>query len=223
LDGRLNADDKQKIRELYESRLAQFGCDVRTVGWKDRHDQWRRFSVLCRGLQLEGKRILDVGCGLGDFVAYLDERGGKRCDYIGVDIAPKLVQEATKRFGGEGRRFLTADLLDGGDIGTFDIVLLSGTLSPRVADNLAMAERMIAMMFKACREVAAVNFLSTYVDYQLPKNFHYRPEVMFAYARSLTRWVSLYHDYPLYEFTLQLFRRPNDDEAPGSANQTTAP
>jgi SAM-dependent methyltransferase len=200
----LTAEDKRRILELYEGRLAQFGHDVRTVGWGSKQDQQLRFSALCRDLDFEKRRVLDVGCGLGDLVAFMDERAIRDYDYVGIDISAKLIQEAAKRFGGDKRRFVVADLLDGPELGEFDIVVSSGALSFRVADNLALAKQMIAKMFASSRHAVAVNFLSTYVDYQLPKNFHYEPGTMFSYARSLTRWVRLYHDYPLYEFTLHL-------------------
>jgi SAM-dependent methyltransferase len=213
LDRALSADDKKRIVDLYEGRFEQFGWDVRTVGWSSKSDQKLRFSVLCRGLHLAGRKILDVGCGLGDFVAFLDESGAENYDYLGIDISPKLVAEAEKRYGGSGRRFAVLDLLDERHAGNFDaenfdLVVSSGALSFRVADNVLLARQMIARMFAMCRGALAINFLTSYVDYQLPKNFHYEPEAMFGYARSLTRWLRLYHDYPLYEFTLQLFREP---------------
>jgi SAM-dependent methyltransferase len=214
LDRALSPDDKKRIVDLYEDRFEQFGWDVRTVGWSSRNDQNLRFSVLCRGIELEGRKILDVGCGLGDFVGYLDEFGAGNYDYLGIDISPKLIEEAGKRYGGSGRRFAVLDLLDqphaeNFDAENFDVVVSSGMLSFRVADNMLFAKQMIAKMFAMCRGALAVNFLTSYVDYQLPKNFHYEPETMFGYARTLTHWVRLHHDYPLYEFTLQLFREPN--------------
>jgi SAM-dependent methyltransferase len=206
LDRSLNPGDKKRLIGLYEGRLDQFGYDARTVGWKDQADQWLRFSILCRGLDLAGKRILDVGCGLGDLVSFLDERHADYAEYVGIDISPRLIEQATARFGRQGRRFLAADFLEVFDLGQFDVVLCSGALSFRIDDNVAFAERMIAKMFETCREATAINCLSTYVDFQLPKNYHYRPEAMFSFARSLTKWVRLDHDYPLYEFTLQMFR-----------------
>ena len=199
-------EDRQRILDLYEGRLAEFGHDVRTVGWSSKADQWLRFSVLCRGLALDGKRILDVGCGLGDFVDFLESRGCENYRYVGLDISSKLIHEAETKFGDERRQFVSGDLLDGLDLGTFDIVVSSGALSFRIADNIGLARQMMAAMFGLTREALAVNFLTSYVDYQLPKNFHYEPEQMFALARSMTRFVRLHHDYPLYEFTLQLFR-----------------
>jgi len=66
----LTASDLERMTELYHGRLDVHGADVRTVGWSSRSDQHLRFEVLCRGLDLRGKRILDIGCGLGDFIPW---------------------------------------------------------------------------------------------------------------------------------------------------------
>ena len=44
------------------------------------------------GVDLEGKKILDVGCGLGGPLRYLAEK--HRVDIIGVDIEPDVIFEA---------------------------------------------------------------------------------------------------------------------------------
>jgi len=208
LDRYLKREDRERIVGLYEARLSEFGDDVRTLGWKSRTDQWLRFSVLCRGLVLSGKRILDVGCGFGDFVEFLGERDCTEYTYVGVDISPGLVKEARLRHGAKQHEFIAADLLEEHPFGEFDVVISSGALSFRISDNTALAKLMLTKMFNLSSEVVAANFLSSYVDYQLSKNFHYQPEAMFSFGRSLTRWIRLYHDYPLYEFTLQLFHNP---------------
>lgn len=197
--------DKSRLRDLYENRLVDFGPeDVRTVGWGSRHDQYLRFDVLLRELDPTGKIVLDVGCGLGDMIPYLDARfESDRYQYIGVDICPKLVAAANARHGGANRRFLHLDILHE-SCPRADIVLMSGALSFKVTDNLALAKTMMARMLELADEVVAMNFLTSYVDYRLEKNYHYDPGELFVYAKSLTRWVSIYHDYPLWEFTMQL-------------------
>jgi ubiquinone/menaquinone biosynthesis C-methylase UbiE len=209
LADRLTSDDKKRIVDLYEDRYAAYGYDVRTVGWGSRADQWLRFEVLGRGIDFSGKRILDVGCGLGDFVAFLEAGGQSNYSYTGIDLSSKLIEDATKRFGREDCTFAVADILND-SLEPFDVVVCSGALSFRLDDNLALAERMIARMFQLAREAVCVNFLSSRVDYQLEKNFHYEPGRMLAYALSLSRWVRLHHDYPLYEFTLQILANSHD-------------
>ena len=65
---------------------------------------------------------------------------------------------------------------------------------------------MLSRMFALSKEAVSVNFLSTHVDFQNTRNFHYDPSEMLAFAKTLTKWVALYHDYPLWEFTLQMRR-----------------
>jgi SAM-dependent methyltransferase len=204
----LTPEDKARIVELYEGRLAAYGYDVRTVGWSSKADQSLRFAMLSREIDFRKKRILDVGCGFGDFAAFLEARGISDYSYVGVDISPKLIEEANNRFSGANRIFKTLNLLDNPEIGMFDVVVCSGALSFKVEDNLGLAQHMLARMFSLCREAVCVNFLSSRVDYMLERNFHFEPGAMIAYVLSLSRWVRVYHDYPLYEFTVQILRDP---------------
>lgn len=210
--GPLTQDDAARIRSLYEDRLAAHGHDVRTVGWGSEEDQRLRFEVLCRRISLKGKHILDIGCGLGDLVPYLHDRTDGDFTYTGVDLSAALIERAEARYGGANRRFIAGDMAET-VLPAADIALLSGALSFRVADNLAFAHAVLSRTFEAVREVLSANFLTSYVDYQLDKNFHYSPESMFTFARSLTGSVSLYHDYPLWEFTLQMRKQPDGERS----------
>ncbi len=91
-----------------------------------------------------------------------------------------------------------------------DYFLLSGALNYRVADNLALTHGMIRRMFALARKGVGVNFLSTYVNFERPHNYHHNPGALFDWARTLTRWVTLRHDYPLWEFTLYLYQESQD-------------
>jgi SAM-dependent methyltransferase len=181
---------------------------VQTVGWSSAQDQALRFEVLCRGLDLVGKRVLDLGCGLGDFVPWAEARFGEDFDYVGIDLAEDLIKAASQRFGGTRREFMAGTLGPESQIGEFDVIVSSGALSFRTTDNIRTMQALLSAAFARTREALSVNFLSSYVDFQLEKNFHYEPESTFRFAKSLSRWVRLHHDYPLYEFTLQVFSRP---------------
>jgi len=202
--------DRDSIVALYETRFEEYGHHHKTVGWGSDADQLLRFEVLCRGLDLHGKSILDVGCGLGDMVPFLEEKTGGDFAYTGIDIAPALVQSAHDRFGKQNIRFLCTEMSKLPADEEYDIVLLSGALSYRVEDNVKYAKSVMAELYDKSRETVAVNFLSSYVDYEAEKNFHYSPEEIFSYSKELTRWVTLYHDYPLWEFTVQLHHSPQN-------------
>lgn len=55
-----------------------------------------------------GQRVLDAGCGSGAQCAWLLDQGA---DVVGVDLSPRMVDEAARRCGGRGQ-FLVADLAE---------------------------------------------------------------------------------------------------------------
>ncbi|SEO62180.1 Methyltransferase domain-containing protein [Halogranum amylolyticum] len=71
---------------------------------------------------IDGKRVLDAGCGIGDHVEWLLDEGA---GVVGVDASERAVEVAHDRFG-ERATFHCADLTDGlgfaADSG-FDVVL----------------------------------------------------------------------------------------------------
>jgi SAM-dependent methyltransferase len=57
---------------------------------------------------LRGATVLDAGCGSGAQAQWLLDQGA---DVIGVDISPRMIDEAERRCAGRGR-FLVADLAE---------------------------------------------------------------------------------------------------------------
>src|SRR6478752_1907792 len=71
------------------------------------------------------ERILDIGCGPADILAYLPN-----ADYTGIDISPEYIEAAKKRFGDRGR-FLCSDVgvvTIEQERGSFSLVLATGVL-----------------------------------------------------------------------------------------------
>jgi len=72
-----------------------------------------------------GEKILDIGCGPADILAYLPE-----ANYTGFDISPEYVRAAKQRFGTRGR-FYSGDVglaTIEGEQGTFDLVMAIGVV-----------------------------------------------------------------------------------------------
>ncbi len=201
--------DMDKTAALYNTRFDEFGRDIKTVGWGNEADQRLRFDVLFRGLDPKGKTILDVGCGLAGLIPYLEEKTNNDFQYIGIDIAEKLIEDAQKQYSKPGRSFFTGDIFSV-DLPVIDIAVLSGALSFKTENIEAYAYETMSKMFSLCKEAACLNFMSKYADFEAEKNQHYQPETVFAKAKELSKMVNLLHDYPLYEFTVQLFKKKSD-------------
>ena len=104
--------EKNDIRNLYNSRYAQFGRSYKTAGWGSTEDQCLRFEILFRDVDARGKSIIDVGCGLGDLISFLDSKTGGDYDYLGIDISESLLEDARKKFSSARRHFLLGDILE---------------------------------------------------------------------------------------------------------------
>ena len=197
-------EDKQKINNFYNEKFATYGRDIRSVGWGKKEDQSLRFEVLLRNIDLRGKTILDVGCGLGDLVGFLDEKWGANYKYIGIDLSENLITDARKHW--KQHEFIMGDIFSVDLPNSIDVSVLSGALTYKIEDNESYARKCMGKMLEISKEAACLNFMTTYVDFTIEKNHHYSPETMFKCAKALTPRVNLIHDYPLWEFTIQMLK-----------------
>ncbi len=195
--------DKSQLIKFYGERYDQYGNNVKSVGWGDKESQALRFKILSEIGDLSNSSICDFGCGFGDLYDFLVKKFSN-IHYTGIDISPKLIEEAKRQH--PDLTFILGDILINPPVRTYDYILASGTLSFKMENHEAYVYDNLKALFEICEKGVAVNFLSSYVDYQLDKNFHFSPEDAFKMGRNLTRFVSVRHDYPLYEFTLYLYK-----------------
>ncbi len=100
--------DPTSCGAFYDARHDLFsGEDLLVLEYSTRDAQRRLFDRATRLLPPEG-RVLDLGCGLGDFLSYLEESGTSFADYRGIDVSERMVVEAQRR---HGERFERRDLL----------------------------------------------------------------------------------------------------------------
>lgn len=122
--------DAEHAAEFYESIYCGANGDPGRVPWADCQAcpmvvEWlnTHAPVLVR----PGCRAVVVGCGLGDDLIELAERG---YDVVGFDISPTAVRWAARRHPGHAERFITADLLNPHPrlVRRFDLVIEAYTL-----------------------------------------------------------------------------------------------
>lgn len=109
----LNQNQIASINKRYTDRLRIHGSDPRTLGWSSKEQQKDRFNRFIRYFDCTGKTFLDIGCGLGDFASYIYDHGQRPSHYIGVDINPDLLDEASKHERhGLHTSFMLGNILD---------------------------------------------------------------------------------------------------------------
>jgi SAM-dependent methyltransferase len=196
--------DRLFRRMFYHARLHEYDLPEHRVGWKSRANQEARFQTLQGVTDLEGKRILDLGCGLGCLYGYLTSRGW-RGDYTGFDILGAMVTEARLRF--PGIRFENRDITSDPVLESWDVVLISGIFNHRVHDNLQQVREVLAAAWPLASEALAFNILRLETGWTDPEMFYAKDEELAVIAETLApgkwRFVS---GYLPEDITVYLYR-----------------
>ncbi|MEP6916808.1 MAG: methyltransferase domain-containing protein [Acidobacteriota bacterium] len=206
---------EQQAIERYSRRLAQFGEDPRTLGWDTRAHQWTRFAATTAVVDFHAREVLDIGCGLGDFRVFLEDRGIAPSSYAGVDINDDLLAIGRRRF--PDSRFERRNVvLDPYTSPVCDVAVMLGLVNFRLEDldNYDYAARAIDAAFAGCREALVVDMLSARRTPEYPEEdfvFYFEPARMLDVALARTPYVQLHHAYPglpQREFMLVLRKTP---------------
>jgi SAM-dependent methyltransferase len=207
----MNEQLHQTVIEYYEELVARHGDSPLAVNYPGRQAQYQHFEVLASIAPLGGKRVLDVGCGLGHFYDFLKEHGITPKDYQGIDITPGMISLARTRY--PQLEFATTDLLAAERPAqpSYDYVFACGIFHERgqnsETDWAKFCDQMIVEMFHYARYGLVFNMLTDDVAEKCAHNFYAQPGYYFELCRrQLSRRVSLRHDYPHDDFTLYVFR-----------------
>jgi SAM-dependent methyltransferase len=193
--------DSRRIREFYGEAFARHGVDPKSLHWINSYNQRRRFEVLAAAGDLRGASILDVGCGLGDFLEFLKERGID-ADYTGIDIVPQFIEAARSRF--PDGKFLLENILE--MVGEFDYVLASGAMSFRVEDNENYYFEVIKRMFDLSRRAAAFNMLDRRAHEETDIYAVYDPREIALFCETIARRIDVAIDYMPDDFTVYMYK-----------------
>lgn len=214
--------DKAKIDEIsaqtasrYGERFKKLNRHIRSLGWGSEEQQMYRFDQAVSQLDLnESSSILDIGCGFGDLYHFLKKEGFSFDKYKGWDITPEFVGSAAE--GAEGVDFEVKNIATENELEPIaDVVLLIGLLNwkwEKESENYEYSKSIITNAFNATKEVLVVDFLSTELTPDYPKEdfvFYHDPLVMLEFAFTLSNNVVLKQDYlpiPQKEFILYIYK-----------------
>ncbi len=204
-DGKRRAD---RIRGHYIPRLSR-RTDYRALDWASAGSQEARFRVLADNVDLAGKRLLDVGAGLGHLWEYLKDTGVP-ADYTGVDILPEMVERAQALH--PDARFLHADIFQDAhpvfERESFDVAFCSGVFNLNLGNNHEFLAAALPMLLDLVREHVVINLLHARVGWDpQDRYFHFHPDEVLALVRPLPCDARLLDDYLPNDFTVILRKR----------------
>ncbi|MCX6291620.1 MAG: class I SAM-dependent methyltransferase [Bacteroidetes bacterium] len=200
----------KKIDEYYTGKLREFGATPKGVDWNSDESQALRFEKLLSFIKpdVPAFSLLDYGCGFGSMFQHMTEKFAS-FNYTGFDISAAMIEEATKIFQRANAHWISV-IVPGS---LFDYVIASGVFNVKLqhseAEWIEYMHQVIHEMNAVSTKGFAFNVLSKYSDEDKRKDYlHYaNPNYWFDFCKkNYSAKVALLHDYPLYEFTLQVIK-----------------
>jgi len=202
----------------YADKVRRYGYDHRGLGFRNKSSQEKRFEALLELGDFDGSRLLDVGCGFGDFLEFLNEREIHPV-YTGLDICEPMIERCQERFPVSVGRFVVGDVIDYKVDEGYDYVVASGLFG---LDSEGARDRVrptLERIFAWARIGTAVNFLSTRSPTPAEGRIYVDPTKALEAGLALTPAVRLNHTYLPNDFTLYLYKNPGWHE-PGAARRS---
>jgi SAM-dependent methyltransferase len=204
----------ESLRRHYSERFALHGPTSEGVDWgADESKMLLRFDKMLAvvGAPPAGKpSLLDVGCGYGGLLNHLAIRKIE-LEYAGIDVADNMIKWASAKFN--SHLFICGDILTYEFERTYDYVVCSGILTQKLDATVAAMDRfaaqLIRRMFDLCRRGIAFNVMTTKVNYFSNNLYYKNPAELLSWCiTEITPYIRIDHAYPLYEYTVYLYRDP---------------
>lgn len=193
-------DIARAARERYGARLARHGAVVKALGWDTAAHQRVRFGRAAE--LLSGSSLLDVGCGFGDFYAFLKERGSAPRRYEGIDLMPEFAAEARRRHAGRGVSFSAGDFFAGEVRPRADTVIALGILNFRLGspdENYRYVGLFLRRAFACTRRRVVFDGISLHRTPSWPEEpaiFYADPARIAALVARVSPSFRIVHDLP---------------------------
>ena len=197
---------KEYVISFFDTNLMLHGDRPEAVRWTSKGQLLHYRAMLDIG-DMSGKKILDFGCGKGDFYQFLKDRD-IQVQYTGFDINEKLIAAARLKYPDSDFRVFDTDknVLEE----DFDYIILCGVFNLRVNGLDEVIRDTLKKLFFRCRIGLAFNALSVHnprKDFELN---YTSPEELFAFAvNNLSPFVSLRHDRMSYDYIMFIYKEIN--------------
>lgn len=176
----------------YLNAARRYGGGFGSLLWASPRSQGTRFAALLSAVEVNGKTVLDVGCGRADLHSYMLRNGKVPERYIGIEGVPELADAAEARR--IGSTILRGDFVADPTLlqQQADIILISGSLN--TMDDAAF-HRTVAAAYTAAGEALAFNFLDAPTLAASPHLYWRKTEDVLSFCRSLCPDVRLINRY----------------------------
>lgn len=214
----------------YALTFERHGTNSEGVDWgSDPSDHLLRLDqmlhLMSRGSMGRKPSLLDVGCGFGSLLDRAKERA-IALDYTGIDLCEPMIEAARIRH--PEACWSVEDILDTPSERRYDYVVCNGVLTQKLDATIRSMDEflkaLVRKMFAICDIGIAFNVMTSHVNFMAPNLYYKSPVELLAWCMSeMTSKVALDHAYPLYEFTVYLYREEHEAMGYGAHRKERAP
>ncbi len=198
-------EELKTIEQFFNTSAKEYGATLDALNWGSKRTQELRFHILSEIAPLEGKSILDVGCGFGDFFYFLQEKLHYNINYTGVDISSEIVKEAREKYPTLNIKHL--NILEE-TIEAHDYVFGSGIHNLKLDDNYGFFSLMLEKMYALAKEAVGTNFIYAQEGYKFDEHiFAYELEKILPIVQKITPYSLFRSDYLPHDMTLFLYKK----------------
>jgi SAM-dependent methyltransferase len=194
------------VEQYYRQRVKIHGPTARGVDWNSAESQALRFAQLLRVCEnTKPFSINDYGCGYGALVEYMSQHG-YRSEYHGFDISEPMIAhgKALHQHLSHCRFSATEAALTAADY-TVASGIFNVKLQAEATEWQAYMLHTLGKLAKLSEKGFGFNVLTSYSAPERRRDDLYYADPLFLFdycKRNFSRFVTLLHDYPLYEFTI---------------------
>ncbi|MBT3181173.1 MAG: class I SAM-dependent methyltransferase [Deltaproteobacteria bacterium] len=190
----------ERIRNFYTPWINGTGSNARRLAWDSTYNQYMRFEVLRKNVDLNGMSLLDVGCGFGDLLDYLN-KNEVSVNYTGVDILPRMILIARNMH--PKSEFHNIDIFNSDDLmEKYDVAYASGTFNLDMGNNDDFIRRVIDIFYKKTNQTFSFNLLHERFKDKEKYYYYTSPEKIMGLLGDYNCDVKIVDDYLENDFTV---------------------
>lgn len=180
--------------KFYKKSYDEYGISAKGLHWDSKFTQFKRFEILTSFIKndISNSSLIDVGCGYGDYLTYLNEQNLLPDVYLGIDCERFILDITSKKFN--KNLFIKCNILKN-EIPKADYLVCSGAFN--IFNQIEFLDA-IENCFNASEKGFAFNFLS-------PQSIHNLSlEIIYGFCKKLTNNVFIENDYIPNDCTIYL-------------------